>query len=172
MIRRFLTFLAVFAILAPAMGAMAAAAVDSRPFDRNAPLEITSDRLEADDNQGKVVFIGHVVGRQDTLTIHCGRLTVEYAEGRQVLRIIAVEDVRIIQGDRVATGEQAVYDRQSGRIVLTGNPRVNQGEDFVSGEKITVNLDDRRSLVEGGKQGRVKALFHPGEKADGPNSAR
>ncbi|RMF44684.1 MAG: lipopolysaccharide transport periplasmic protein LptA [Deltaproteobacteria bacterium] len=171
MIRRFLVLLAGLAVLAPAMSAMAAESA-SPSFDRNAPLEITSDRLEADDNRRQVVFVGQVVGRQDTLTIHCGRLTVEYAEGRQVRRIIALEDVRIIQGDRVATGEQAVYDRQSGSIVLTGNPRVNQGEDFVSGEKITVYLDDRRSLVEGGKQGRVKALFHPGEKGDGSNPAR
>ncbi|RME40304.1 MAG: lipopolysaccharide transport periplasmic protein LptA, partial [Deltaproteobacteria bacterium] len=112
-----------------------------------------------------------VVARQDTLTIHCGRLTVLYGEGRQVRRIVAEQDVRILQGNRVATGERAVYDRSAGRIVLTGQPQVNQGDDFVSGEKITVDLDSRRSLVEGGKE-KVRALFHPGEQNHGTNPAR
>ncbi|TYO99507.1 lipopolysaccharide export system protein LptA [Geothermobacter ehrlichii] len=141
-------------------------------FNRDAPLEITSDRLEADDVSKTVVFIGHVVGRQDDLTIHAGRLTVHYRQGRQIRTIVAEEDVRIIQGERVATGQKAVFDRQEATIVLTGDPRVNQGKDFVAGERITVFLDEKRSLVEGGEKERVRALFHPRSKDNGQNPAR
>ncbi len=141
-------------------------------FNRNAPLEITSDRLEADDASRTVVFIGHVVGRQDDLTIYAGRLTVHYLQGQQIRTIVAEEDVRIVQGERVATGRKAVFDRQQATIVLTGDPRVTQGKDFVSGRRITVFLDDKRSLVEGGAQQRVRALFHPRSKDDEQDSAR
>jgi len=49
--------------------------------------------------------------------------------------------------------------------VLVGNARVWRESDVVTGERITIYLAEDRSLVEGGKQERVKAIFYP----SGPN---
>ncbi|ORJ59548.1 lipopolysaccharide transport periplasmic protein LptA [Geothermobacter hydrogeniphilus] len=150
-------------------GAVRAASV--APGD--APLEITSRQLEADDAAGTVTFIGDVEARQADLVIHAGRLTVYYrGEARQVERIEAEQDVRVIQGQRVATGQHALYQRSSGKLVLTGNPRINDGADQVSGDKITVYLNDKRSVVDSRGEGRVKATFHPRGKQSDADAAR
>ncbi len=129
------------------------------------PVEVTSDRLEADDIAQTLVFIGNAVATQDDVTIHGKRLTVEYkGEKREIEKVIAEGNVRINQGTRVALGERAVLYHPEGRIVLTGSPEVHDGENFVKGQEITVYLNDKRSVVSGGAGGRVNAVFAPKEE--------
>ena len=54
------------------------------------------------------------------------------------------------------------YDLEQ-RVVLLGNARVWQEDNVVSGETITIFLSQDRSVVQGGKQERVKAIFYPRE---------
>ena len=75
--------------------------------------------------------------------------------------MIAMENVRIVQLNKVATGEKAVYTRENRTVVLTGNPQAKQDCDIVKGDKITIYLDEDKSLVEGGANNRVKAVVHP-----------
>ncbi|MEJ2200897.1 MAG: LptA/OstA family protein, partial [Desulfuromonadaceae bacterium] len=65
----------------------------------------------------------------------------------------------IVQGERVATAEQAVYFSKEGQIVLTGSPEVHQGQDLIQGDEITFFLNEERSIVTGQKGGRVTAVF-------------
>jgi len=133
--------------------------------DRQQPLEVTSTTLEADNQAGTAVFSGDVVARQGDVTIYAGRMTIQYDnQAREVRRIVAEQDVRIVQGERLATAQRAEYDQASGEIVLTGEPRVHQGKNEVSGEKITVFIDQDKSIVTGNGNSRVNAVFHPGEK--------
>ena len=126
------------------------------------PVEVTSDRLEADDIAQTLVFIGNAVATQDDVTIHGNRLTVKYkGDKREIEKVIAEGKVRINQGTRVALGEHAVLYHPEGRIVLTGSPEVRDGESFVQGQEITVYLNDKRSVVSGGVGGRVNAVFAP-----------
>ena len=46
------------------------------------------------------------------------------------------------------------------RVVLLGNARVWQEDNVVSGETITIFLAQDRSIVQGGKAERVKAIFY------------
>ncbi len=126
------------------------------------PIEITADRLEGNDQAGRATFSGAVVARQGNVTIYAGQLTVFYPAGqRDIDRVEAYGAVRIVQGEKVATGEKAVFFNKEGRVVLSGNPKVHQGQDFVQGEEITVYLNEERSVVTGGSGGRVNATFHP-----------
>jgi lipopolysaccharide export system protein LptA len=45
--------------------------------------------------------------------------------------------------------------------VLIGNARVWQEDNVVSGETITIFLSQDRSVVQSGRQERVKAVFYP-----------
>jgi lipopolysaccharide export system protein LptA len=90
-------------------------------------------------------------------------LVVQYsADNRDVAEIIAEGSVRITQGERVASGQRAVYDKNEERIVLTGSPVVKEGPNSVQGHEIILFLDGKRSIVKGGQDGRVKAVFQPG----------
>lgn len=126
------------------------------------PVEISSDRLEADDAARTLVFIGHAVATQGDVTINGDRLTIHYAAaGGDVDRIVAEGNVRIVQGERLATGGKAEYFRVEDRMVLTGSPRVSEGKNSVQGEEIVLYLKENRSVVKGGQGGRVNAVFQP-----------
>jgi lipopolysaccharide export system protein LptA len=128
-------------------------------------IEITSRQLEADQAAGTVRFIGEVVAVQGDTTIHAEELMLYQAsEGRRIERMEAFRQVRIEQGERVATGQKAVFDKARGQVVLTGSPKVRQGADFVEGDEIIFFLDSERSIVRSKGSERVKAVFHPKER--------
>jgi len=129
------------------------------------PLEISSGRLEADESARRVTFLDKVVARQGDVVIYAESLSIYYAdEKREITRIVAEKDVRIVQGSRVVTGERAEYEHRTGIIELTGHPKVHQGKDAVSGDKITVYLNEEKSVISGAGGSRVNALFHPSEE--------
>ena len=83
------------------------AAPEALPKDRG-PVEVTADHLEVDDQKQLLVFSGNAVATQDDVTIHGNRLTVKYTgEKREISQVIAEGAVRIVQGERVATGEKS-----------------------------------------------------------------
>lgn len=134
-------------------------------FDSSQPINISSDRLEADDAARQVKFLGNVVARQGEVVIYSAVLTLFYSEGsKEIDRVEADRDVRIVQGERVATGDKAVFYQADGRIVLSGNARVHEGADFVEGDVITVFLGEEKSVVQGREGSRVNAVFHPKEE--------
>jgi len=154
----------LFLLLLPAGICLAAEKGTEIPV-RNQPIHITSDRLEADDAANQVRFEGDVVAKQGDVVIYADSMTVFYRpEDREVERVEALNNVRIVQGPKVATGQKGIYYRNEGRIVLTGSPRVHQGEDFVEGDEITVFLGEEKSIVSGEGGSRVNAVFHPKEK--------
>lgn len=129
---------------------------------RDQPVEITADRLEADDTIHKLVFVGNAVAKQGDITIYAERLTVHYAAtGNDVDEVVAEGQVRIVQGSRVATGQKAVFMQADGKVVLTGSPKVQEGDSLVQGTEITLYLNEKRSVVQGGQDGRVNAVFVP-----------
>ncbi|MBE0598796.1 MAG: lipopolysaccharide transport periplasmic protein LptA [Desulfuromonadales bacterium] len=129
------------------------------------PIDITSDRLEADDAAKTVRFLGQVVARQGDVTLTAQEMVIFLPpQGEEIDRIEAFGDVRIVQGERVATGQKALYLNRQGEIHLTGSPKVHQGRDLIAGEEIIVYLNEERSVVKGGAESRVKAIFHPQEK--------
>ena len=153
---------------------VAVAADPEMNHDGSQPVQITSQQLEADDRAGYFIFTGNVQAQQGDVFIYAQKMTVTYVNGeklgdntgakRQIDKVVAEDDVRIVQLNRVATGQRAVFHHREGRIVLTGAPRVVQGDNAVEGERIIVYLNDSRSVVEGGDNRRVKAVFIPGEQ--------
>ncbi|HBN08469.1 MAG TPA: lipopolysaccharide transport periplasmic protein LptA, partial [Cyanobacteria bacterium UBA8530] len=95
------------------------------------------------------------------------RLVISYSgANRDLSRVEAFGNVRIMQGNRQATASHAVYDPNEARILLDGKPRVLQGEDVITGKLITYYVNEQRSVVTGGPNQRVEAVIHPrGENA-------
>jgi lipopolysaccharide export system protein LptA len=126
------------------------------------PVQITADRLEADEAAKTLIFIGNAVAKQGDVTIHGDRLHIfTAAGGSDVERIVAEGNVRIEQGQRLATSGRADYLRAEERIVLTGAPRVSEGQNSVQGQEIVLFLKENRSVVKSGQGGRVNAVFTP-----------
>jgi lipopolysaccharide export system protein LptA len=135
--------------------------------DKNAPVIVDADTLESFQKQGLAIFKGNVVARQNNSVQYADKMEV-YTDSRtdRVERVVSTGNIRIITRDcRMGTAERSEYYDSEQRVVLIGNARVWRDADVVTGERITIFIAEDRSVVEGGKQERVKAIFYQ----SGPN---
>jgi lipopolysaccharide export system protein LptA len=139
------------------------------------PLVILSKKLTMDNVKRKVVFNGKVDARKSTFRIMCRNMQLYYlgdALGKsggtgnvRVDRVEATGDVAITRSDGgEAKSDRAVYYQKEDKVILTGKPVVKQGEDFVEGSKITFFIGEKRSIVDGSKDQRVRAVIFPGKR--------
>src|SRR4029077_480319 len=134
--------------------------------DRNQPVTVDSDKMERFGKEGLVIFTGNVVARQNNSVQYADRMEVYLDEkGDRILRTVSTGNIRIITKDcRTGTARRAEYYDLEQRVVLIGGARVWQDDNVVSGETITIYLSQDRSVVQGGNQERVKAVFFPREQ--------
>ncbi|HET9492557.1 MAG TPA: lipopolysaccharide transport periplasmic protein LptA, partial [Methylomirabilota bacterium] len=131
--------------------------------DRTQPVTVDADRMERFGKESLVVFSGNVIARQNNSVQYAERMEVYLDEkGDRILRTVSTGNVRIVTADcRTGTARRAEYHDLEQRVVLVGDARVWQDDNVVSGETITMYLAQDRSVVQAGKQDRVKAVFHP-----------
>jgi lipopolysaccharide transport protein LptA len=149
---------AVMVICAPVMTRPARAGSSAQAV--GGAVTVTSDEMVADADENLIVFKGDVVAKED-FTICSDELRIRYGPAREISEIVANGRVTIHHEDKTATSGTAVYDRKARLVVLTGSPEILQCADTVKGDKITVYLDSDNALVEGGGDGRVRALIMP-----------
>jgi lipopolysaccharide export system protein LptA len=154
------------------------------------PLHISAAQMEANQDQHVIIFKGQVKADYGDSTLYTDKLLVFYKPkeekpkgkgkspspltektpetspleglgGDKIDRIEAWGNVRYVQGDRVATGEKAIYYRDKDEIVLLGHPQVWRGEDYMKGSKITMNLATKKVEVESSSTQRVEAHLYP-----------
>jgi lipopolysaccharide export system protein LptA len=132
---------------------------------KSEPVTVDADRMERYGKESLVVFIGNVVARQNNSVQYTDRMEVYLDEKEdRILRTVSTGNVRIVTRDcRTATARRAEYYDLEQRLVLIGGARVWQEDNVVSGETITMFLSQDRSVVVGGQQERVKAVFYPKE---------
>jgi len=159
---------------------------------REIPLQITAAQLEADQDRHLILFKGQVKAVYGDAILYADQLRVIYKPqkpkppkpeaaltgqspsplgdlgGEKLDRIEAQGNVRFVQGERVATAQEAIYYKDREEIVLTGRPQVWRGDNLLKGERLVVHLDTRKVLVEGSPKQRVEALLYqtgPGGKS-------
>lgn len=136
---------------------------------KRGPVTINSESLEFDYRTGLLTYRGAVEVKQGDITLRSDllRLTLDLEDLEHPREIVAEGNVRISNGDRVATGGRAVFDQEAQTITLSEAAVLRDGPNEVSGERVVVFLEEERSVVEGGDT-RVRAkLFPPTPKADG-----
>ncbi|MDA3902235.1 MAG: lipopolysaccharide transport periplasmic protein LptA [Desulfuromusa sp.] len=146
----------------------AAFAAEATPeLDRNQPIEITAQQLEVLQQQRQSIFTGNVVAKQGEMTLYAENLIVVFQKDQdQVERLDAIGEVRVLQLDRIATAEKAVFHQLEEILVLTGNAEVTQGKNKISGDEITLYLKENRTLIKSSEKSRVKAIIVPEKKQE------
>ncbi len=128
----------------------------SQKWDRHDKIDITSDQMTAEFETHTITFIGNVEARQADLLLTANKIVSVFGqEAQEIKKIVAEGNVRVQKGEKVATGEKAVYVKEEATITIEGNPRLMQGNDVVQGERIVVYLDKNQMEIHG----RVKAEF-------------
>lgn len=126
------------------------------------PIEITARQLEALQGQRRTVFTGDVVAKQGDITLYAEKLVILFQDDQnRVEEMVATGQVRVVQLDRVATAEQAVYKQAEGTLVLKGQAEIVQGENRIAGDEIVLYLAENRSVVKSSDSGRVRAVITP-----------
>src|SRR5688572_14136768 len=158
----------------PVVTANAAAAKDDSnkgatafDFNKKDPIYITADWMEVDKKKNTITYRGRVVTIQNEMTMRSETLTAYYdAEMKQMKQIVAEGKVNAVQGNRLATGEKAVFDDRAKTVTLTGSPVMRQGNSQVKGAKIVYFIEQDKASVEGDGKARVEATVFPEDLND------
>ncbi len=146
-----------------------AAATDQKP--ENPPIEITAERLEADNEEKFAEFIGNVKAIQADFVITSDKLRIYYrgellnaekkgSDEEMLKKIVATGNVKITTDLYYAETEKLEYDTASMTIILTGeNSKVINDKNSITGSKIILYQKDGRVKVLGSKNKRIKAEF-------------
>ena len=133
-------------------------------LNKKDPIYITSDWMEVDQKKNTITYKGGVVMVQAEMTMRSEALTAHYdPEMKRIDRIIAEGKVNATQGDRIATGNKAVFDDKAKTVTLTGNPIMRQGNNQVSGTRVVYFIEQDRAVAEGDGKVRVQATIFPEE---------
>ena len=146
----------------------------------NAPVDVTSDRIEVQDRADRAVFSGNVHVTQADLTLDTERLTVAYsggegASGLQINRLDAAGGVVVRSPSETARGDLGIYDLDRKLITLIGNVQLLRENNRVNGARLVIDLNSGRAVIDGGPPGvnasggRVTGHFtvpqHPPQKS-------
>jgi lipopolysaccharide export system protein LptA len=160
------------------LGLAAGASGQMKPLpkiEKGQPIQIVSDRLEAFNDKKMVVFSGNAVATQGARTIKADQLTLYYKESKpgqkaageeaagNLERVEAKGHVTITEGERIVTGEEAVFDQDVQKITMTGGAVLREGANVVRGDRIVVFLNENRGVVESAENRRVTATIYPEE---------
>jgi lipopolysaccharide export system protein LptA len=144
-------------------------------FNKKEPIYITSDWMEVDQKKNTITYKGRVVTIQSEMTMRSEALTAVYdPEMKQIRQIIAEGKVNAVQGNRMATGDKAIFDEKAKTVTLTGNPVMRQGNSQVTGSRIIYYIDQDRAVAEGKDSVRVQVTIFPEElqkERDGKSEA-
>jgi lipopolysaccharide export system protein LptA len=152
------------------VGGVCMAAGDAAAKDKErSPIVVTAKALFADNKKKTAVYKKDVVVKKDDITLYADEVTVRLLpsegagkdgerQGADIFKgagkidtIEAKGGVKIVQQDKVATSDAAVYYSQSDKIVMTGSPRVWQGQNVLTGSRITYDIKDDTFQVDEAK---------------------
>jgi lipopolysaccharide export system protein LptA len=187
-----LAIMAVAATLAVAGAAFAQLA----PSSSNAPVDVTADQLEVQNQKCVAIYSGDAEALQATARLranviniyfkalppHAGDQPGKGATGAsqtncgQLDRMEADGAVYYVTPDQVVKGDHGVYSADTKTIVVTGDVVVAQGRNVSSGTHLVINTEtgvaNFTSDVTGrGKTGRVRAVLFPNQTQTGAAAA-
>ena len=133
-------------------------------LNKKDPIYITADWMEVDQTKNTITYKGRVVTIQGDMTMRSEILTGYIdPETKKMKQIVAEGKVNATQGDRIATGDKAVFDDAAKTVTLTGNPMMRQGNSQVTGAKIIYFSEQDKAQVERDEKIPVRATIFPEE---------
>ncbi|MBY5933332.1 lipopolysaccharide transport periplasmic protein LptA [Tateyamaria omphalii] len=127
--------------------------------DTSAPVEVSANELNVDQETGEAVFTGNVVVGQGEMRLSAPRVLVIYLEDQAgIERLEATGGVTLVSGPDAAEAQRADYSIDTGLIVMTGDVLLTQGQSAIASERMTVNLEDGTARM----QGNVKTILQTG----------
>lgn len=155
-----------------------------KDHDTYQPLDITAERLEMKQKQGRAIFKGAVRVVQGKMTLSSESLTVFYktAEGEEkpaISRLDALGTVTLVSETESLAGDWGIYDVVRRLVTIGGNVVFKQGDNILKGQRLEFDLVSGLAKLDGqddaSDDGRVSGSFSVPKKEedtaeDEPNS--
>lgn len=143
-----------------------------KSHDTYQPLDISAERLEMKQKEGRAIFRGAVNVKQGRMTLTSDTLTVFYEtedgiENPNIDRLDAQGNVTLRSETESLSGDWGVYDVDRRLITLGGNVTFTQGDNTLTGERLEFDLVSGLAKLDGqaSNDGRVRGTFNvPTEK--------
>jgi lipopolysaccharide export system protein LptA len=137
--------------------------------DADAPIQVSSDRFDADLNSKTGIYSGNVIVVQGDFKLRADKVRVNTTQGKTD-RIFAYGNVVFTAPNGNAQGDNGVYDVAPRLITLTGKVLLTKEKNVMRGSTLTVNLvTGQAQLGASAMPGhRVQGLFTPPPKTPGP----
>lgn len=125
------------------------------------PVTIAADRLEILGKEHRAVWSGNVRAQRGEALLTCDRLTAAYVTPEQIKDLTCEGGVKVVEGERTASGQTALFDNVTGVLTLSGEPEARLGKNEMKGAKVTfdvgadtVRVDQARTTFETTASGR------------------
>lgn len=141
-------------------------------------IETQESVLSADDKiqyymtENKVTATGNAVLTRASETLTADTLTAflvnnDGANGTQLKNVVAAGNVVVKTDGEALFGDHADYIAKENKVIVTGNVRIEQGQNILTGDKAEFDMTTNTSTLSSGKKdGRVRAVFHPGPQKE------
>lgn len=135
------------------------------------PLDISADRGEVFDAEGRVVYTGDANVIRGGTRLRADRIEAFFTRNESgrfsdLERIIATGEVFYVTEREIARGDRGVYDLTQGVITLSGSVVLTQGCNVSTGQELVVNLDGGAARLTGGADNpRVRSVFFDDDAA-------
>ncbi|MEO0399273.1 MAG: LptA/OstA family protein [Pseudomonadota bacterium] len=125
--------------------------------DSDEPLDITSDRLESEENVA--TWIGSVRAVQGESILTTERLIITRGDEGDLDTIEAVGTVRFATTEETIAGDKAVYKEEARTITMLGDVIVTQGEQILTGNTLVYWVDTGRLEFTAEEGKRIRGIF-------------
>jgi len=176
----------LFSLVAALGVAGAGAAMAQLAPASSAPVDVTADQLQVENQKCLATYSGDAEALQATSRLRANVINIyfkalpSHGDGQsqsnqncgQLDHMEADGQVYYVTPDQIVKGDHAVYSADSKTIVVTGGVVVAQGRNVSSGTRLVINTDtgvaNMESDVHGrGQPGRVRAVFYPNQSLSG-----
>ncbi|WCL54514.1 LptA/OstA family protein [Gimibacter soli] len=164
---------ALIAALLPLASAAGAAAAEPalKGHDTEQPIDITAERLEVRQRDGRAEFKGAVRVVQGGMTLTADSLVVYYAGdiaggSPSISRLDSSGKVSLSSDSEAVTGDWAIYDVEKRLVTMGGNVVLTRGSSRLAGERLELDLVSGLTRLDGAAadDGRVRGRFSLPEK--------
>jgi lipopolysaccharide export system protein LptA len=146
------------AFTAAAAALWGAAAAQLASLDSDAPIDITGDRLEVENNVA--TFTGNVRAVQAESILTADRLVADLDDKGSFTKIHAVGTVRFSNGKEAITGARAVFDDIRRTITISENVVVTQGDQVMTGGELVYWVDTGKIVFTAPAGKRIRGIFY------------
>ncbi|WP_262693504.1 LptA/OstA family protein [Kordiimonas aquimaris] len=167
----------IFAVFSIALAFNTTAVAQSilKDHDTRQPLDISAERLEMQQKQGRAIFSGAVQVTQGKLLLRSDTITVFYKldsgdTNPAISRLDAQGKFSVTSETETLTGDWGIYDVDRQLITVGGDVSFDQGGSELKGSRLEFDLVSGLAKLDGqdagGANGRVRGSFSVPAKPD------